>query len=172
MLLLSLSLGLSSNLSRTSILGILILDRGLLALSLLNRLLVLGSLDRSWLRALLVDTLDVALDTESLGVGELNVDVLALETGELAVQVVGVRALLDVELGVEGLHDGRAAVVVLVLVVRGVGGVGVGVVVVEEAEEGGEARGGRGLVEGAREECHCVFGLFVWEFERLLKDDC
>ncbi|KAL2260903.1 hypothetical protein VTK26DRAFT_4956 [Humicola hyalothermophila] len=54
-----------------------------------------------------VVALDAAPNDEGLGLGELNVDVLALEAGELAVQLVGGLGLADVEARGEGRRDGR-----------------------------------------------------------------
>jgi len=49
---------------------------------------------------------DATLDDESVGIGELDVDVLLFEAGELALEFVGVLVLADVEFGMEGADGG------------------------------------------------------------------
>ena len=65
-----------------------------------------------------VFALDTALDDESVGIGEFDVDVLLVETGEFALELVGFFVLADIELGLEGADGGiggeRAVVVVVV----------------------------------------------------------
>ena len=103
-------------------------------------------------------TLCAAADVEGLGVCELDIDVVLVDTGELAVEFVGVAQLLDVKLGVEALHDAAAGMVMVIVVATFAGGGAfvVGVEVVEEAEERVE---GGGVVgdEGFWEERHLAY---------------
>lgn len=50
---------------------------------------------------------DATLDDESVGVGELDVDVFLFDAGKLALEFVGVLVLADVEFGMEGADGGR-----------------------------------------------------------------
>jgi len=52
----------------------------------------------------LIRALGATLDGDGVVIAELDLDVLLLDTGEFAVQLIVVLDLLDVELGVEGLH--------------------------------------------------------------------
>lgn len=102
-----------------------------------------------------VSALSTATDDQSLRVCELDVDVFLIDTWKLALQLVCLANLLDVELGSEALHN-VAATVVMVLI--GCGGASiVGVKVVEETEEWVE--GGRVVGdEGSWEESHRACG--------------
>jgi len=51
-------------------------------------------------------TFDATLDDEGVRVGELDVDVLLFEAGELALEFVGVLMLADIEFGMEGADGG------------------------------------------------------------------
>lgn len=83
--------------------------------------------------------LRVALDDEGVRVGELDADVFLVDARQFAVQLVRVFYFFDVEAGLEGADAGGAASGAG----AGAGGLGaVDVVVVEEAEEGTEVRGG------------------------------
>lgn len=61
--------------------------------------------------------LGVTLHDQSVGVGELNVDVLLGDTRQLTIQVVGVLALANVEARLEGAGSGLAAGTVDIVVV-------------------------------------------------------
>ena len=102
-----------------------------------------------------VGALDVTADGQGLRLGEFDMNILTVEARELAVKLVGVLGLVQIELGSD--EAGMAAAVV---------GVGVRVVlltlelarvvieVAEQTEERGEA--GDGVVEATREESHFV----------------
>jgi len=160
LLLLLLSSVLGNSASFLGLLGFLILDRDLVRLAAFLLLLAafgdgtarLGPIlnEAGGRSARLVGALDLAMDHDGLWLGELNVDILALDARELAVQLVGVLRLADVELGVEmprceaalAVGGSRVGVAALAPVV---------VKVVEQTEERGEG-GGVGGVEVAREE--------------------
>lgn len=87
--------------------------------------------------------LGAAFDDQGVGVGEFNVDVLLIETGQFALELVGVFVLADIEFRLEGAD----------------GGVGepteaLGVVVVDQSEELGHF-----VIWEAWEERHCSNGL-------------
>lgn len=87
-----------------------------------------------------VGALGVAADGDGLDVGELDLDVLLVDAGQLAVQLIGVLDLLDVELGGEGFQDVAAGPRLGCVL----GALRVLLEVVEEAEErmeGGAVRG-------------------------------
>ena len=86
-----------------------------------------------------VFALGTALHDQSLRVGELDVDVLLSNSGQFAIQVIGVAALTNIEAGTEGAHGG--------LLAAGA----VDIIVVQKAEEGREIAGGR---EAGAEERH------------------
>lgn len=99
----------------------------------------------------LVAALDVAGDDDGLRVGELNVDILAIDAWQLAVQLVRVLRLADVELWVEGA--GADTPTLAAVGVRGtLDFAAIVVEVVEETEERGEAW--VSAIEGTREERH------------------
>ena len=79
-----------------------------------------------------------------MGVGELDADVFLVDAWQFAVEFVGVFNLLDVEARLEGADAGGASAAAVAA-----GGLrAVDVVVVEEAEERTEVRGGgEGLEE-------------------------
>jgi len=60
-----------------------------------------------------VASLGTAFDGQRVGVGEFDLDILLLDTGKLAVEVVSVLVFLDVELGGEGLQGGGNVTVAL-----------------------------------------------------------
>lgn len=140
------------------VLGLLILDG-----DLVRRVLVLAALGDGLasLAVVLEETrgrgsggagsLHLALDHNGLGVGELDAEVLAGNARELAVELVGIGRLADVELGGEGANGAaRVAGSVLVVVVAvTLDFARVVVKVIKEAEEGSEA--GVGTVEAAGE---------------------
>jgi len=74
-----------------------------------------------------VGALGSALDCDGLDVGEFDGDVLLIDSGKVAVKLVCMSEFLDVELGLEGLHDAAAVMVFVV-------GVLISVEVIEEAE--------------------------------------
>lgn len=93
--------------------------------------------------------LRAAADGEGVAIGPFDVDVLLLDSRQLAVQLVGVLHLLDVKLGREGAQAGvEAAEVVLPRRL---------IVVVNETEDRGE------FLE-AWEERHCACGCVEWCF--------
>ena len=93
--------------------------------------------------------LRAAADGEGVAIGPFDVDVLLLDSRQLAVQLVGVLHLPDVKLGREGAQAGvEAAEVVLPRRL---------IVVVNETEDRGE------FLE-AREERHCACGCVEWCF--------
>lgn len=83
--------------------------------------------------------LGAALYDQSVGIGELDVDVLLGDAGQLAIQVVGVLGLANVEARGEGAGGDLAAGTVVV-------------VVVQEAEERGEVA----RREVGAQQRHCV----------------
>lgn len=140
------------------LLGRLVLDGGLVARVLLVGLAALGdgaahlgaALDEAGgRRARGVVALGPARDHEGLRLGELDVDVVLLDAGELSVELVGVLGLLHVEARGEG---GSGAAGAMAGAGLGAGLLGVLVEVIQEAEERGE-RGLRSKV-GSREEGH------------------
>lgn len=79
--------------------------------------------------------LGATLHDQSVGVGELNVDVLLGNTRQLTIQMVGVLTLADIKARIEGAAGGLAAGTV-------------DIIVIQEAEERGEvARGEAGTEE-------------------------
>lgn len=139
-----------------------ILDRGLVRLVvvlLLLRGLVALLEEAGWRRAGRVGALDAAADDDGLRVRELEVDVLLLDARKLAVQLIVVLSLPQIELGSESLNV--PSVVAPVWLRRSV--VGVLVEVVNEAEEAGEVRLGLGVESGC-EHRHfdwCVLDVVV-----------
>ena len=100
----------------------------------------------------MVRALRLAADEQGLGFGELDVNVLLADTRELAMELVGIFSLADVEFGLPGRQGSSAATLSLSLT-------RVVVEVVKEAEERSE--GGVSVVERSREEgghCACLFG--------------
>jgi len=102
--------------------------------------LLLAFKSRSRWGARFTMTLSATLDTQGLGIGEFNLDILLLNAREFAVQLVGILDFLDIEARLEGAEGRETAEVGKVIaslaraLVRGV--------VVEETEERGEfARG-------------------------------
>jgi hypothetical protein len=98
--------------------------------------------------------LGAAADNDGLRIGELNFNILLVDTWQFAVELVAILHLLDIELRSEGLHDVAAAAVFVVVW----GALAVGVEVVKETEErveGGRVAGGD---EVGRQERHfaCV----------------
>lgn len=79
-------------------------------------------------------TLNSALDSQGLVVGELELDILLVDAWELAVKFVKIADLLDVELGAEGHHTGGSVVMTTVVL-------GVLVEVFEKSEERVEGGG-------------------------------
>lgn len=139
------------------LLGLLILDAGLVGVVVVLAALgdgaahLAGPLDEAGGRgARGVVAFGAARDDDGLGLGELDVDVVLLDSGELAVELVGVIRLLHIKAWGEGGCGAAGALAV---------GLGAGLLrellkVIQEAEEGGE-RGLRGEV-GSREERHFV----------------
>lgn len=104
-----------------------------------------------------VGSLGPSPDDHGLGLGELDADILLAHAGQLAVELVGVSRLADVELGSPGGDRGAAGALVRLALA------GVVVKVVEETEERGEGGvGGSAAVgkDGVVEESHCS-GLVV-----------
>lgn len=94
-----------------------------------------------------VGALDAAPNMEGVGVGELDGDVLLLQAGELAVKLIGILDLADIELGLEGrdvVAVGAAGGAVLTALA------GIVVEVLQKTEERSE--GGVRVVEVAGEE--------------------
>lgn len=115
-----------------------------------------------------VVTLNTAPDHNGLRVGELDLNVLPINAGELAVKLVCLLGLADIELGAEGA-GGLGVTTAASLRGAALNLASVGVKVVEEAEEVGEA-GVRtvGAVEATREERHFRCGYV----ERVVKWFC
>lgn len=99
--------------------------------------------EASWGSAGGVGALRSAANDHGLRVGELDVNVLLVDARELAVELVGVVGLADIELGLPAGDVGSATALALTRVV---------VKVVKEAEEGSE--GSVGVVEVSGEESH------------------
>ena len=101
----------------------------------------------------LVGALYAAAHGDGLRVGELDVEILLLNAGKLAMELIGGLGLAHVELGLEGGGDGAADVMTraralllllllllrLLLRLRGLSFATIAVKVVEQAEERGEA---------------------------------
>ena len=85
-----------------------------------------------WSTALIV-TLNSTLDSQSLVVGELELNILLVDAWDLAMKFVMIADLLEVELGDEGLPTGALVMRTVVLGVLGV--------VVEKSEERVEGGG-------------------------------
>ena len=83
-------------------------------------------------RARGVRAFGAAADGQGLSVCELDLDIFLLDTWEFAVEFIGVVNLLDIELGVECLHDAAP-------MVMEIAAAAVLIEVVEKAEERGEA---------------------------------
>ena len=135
-------LGLLGNLGVLGGLSGLVFDAGLVLLVLvggLELLLLLTGFDSGRALTLFADVLVLAGDGQGVVVGPFDVDVLLVDAGELAVQLVGFLGLLDVELRGEGADALELAVDVVE---------GLAVVLVEEAEDGSE------LLSEAWEERH------------------
>lgn len=104
-----------------------------------------------------VGSLGPSPDDHGLGLGELDADILLAHARQLAMELVGVSRLADVELGSPGGDRGAAGALVRLALA------GVVVKVVEETEERGEGGvGGSAAVgkDGVVEESHCS-GLVV-----------
>lgn len=98
-----------------------------------------------------VVALDSAADEHGLGLGELDANILLGHTRELAMELIGVGGLADVKLGLPGWESGTSPMGLTLSLAR------VAVKVIEEAEERREGGvGGLLVVEGSREEGHCV----------------
>lgn len=94
-------------------------------------------------RASSVDAFRLATNYHDLRVGEFDVNVVLVDSGQLAVELVSLGCLADIELGLPVREAGAAGAVVLA---------GVVVKVVKKTEERSE--GGSVVVELAREESH------------------
>jgi len=92
-----------------------------------------------------IGALSLAADEHSLGLGELDVDILLVDTRELAMEFIRFPGLADVELGLPARHTSATAAHSLTRVA---------VEVVKEAEEGSER--GVGVIQASREESHCA----------------
>lgn len=128
-----------------SLLGLLIRDGGLVGVGGVLLLAALGNgaahldaLDQTggWCAGC-VGALSASADDNGLRLRELDADVILLDAGELAVELVGVFCLLHVELGAEGAGN-------LALALAAALRVGLATVVIEVVEES-EERGERGL---------------------------
>jgi len=106
--------------------------------------------EASWWSTGRVVALGAALDGQGMGIRELDLNVLLLDSGEFAVEFVGILEFLHVELGSEGLHGGvnRVGIVTLAAVL---------VKVVEHTEEWLEGVRWVGSEEGSWEERHFAF---------------
>jgi len=101
-----------------------------------------GSLDISGGRSTRgVGALSATFDGQGLGVAELDLNVLLLDTGKFAVELVGVLEFLDIELGGEGLQEST-------VVVAAIGSCRVAAVVLEVIEQAEERSEGGGWVVG------------------------
>lgn len=97
-----------------------------------------------------VGALSLAADEHGLRLGELDVNIRLLHSGEFTVEFVGLSGLADIELGLPVAKAAAAsAISVLSSLAR------VAVEVIKETEERGEGSVG-GVVEVAGEESHCV----------------
>lgn len=103
-----------------------------------------GTLDGGGRGARGVGALNTTLDDEGVGISELNVHILLIDAGKLAVELVGVLDFADIELGLEGLDGGMTTAAGTVRVV-----------IVEQAEERGEVTAS----ELSRKERHGSCGL-------------
>jgi hypothetical protein len=135
---------------------LLVLDSGVVAFLRLLALLGDGTAHLSVLDeargrcAGSVGAFDATVDEHSLGVDELDVNVLLLHTCQFTVEFVGILDLSNVELGLEGhLAAPGITVAVVASLLR------VRVEVVEQAEERVETSVGSRAVEFSREESHC-----------------
>lgn len=131
-------------------LSTLILDGSLMSLVVvrtLDRTLSWGTLDEaSRGSAGGVAALGVALDGQGMSISKLDLDILLLDSGEFAVEFVGVFEFLDIKLGGEGLQGGAGVTVTLA---------GVLIEVVQHTEERLEGSVGRvSSKEGSWEERH------------------
>jgi len=95
-----------------------------------------------------VAALSTTLDGQGVGIGELNFDILLLDSGEFAVEFVRILDFLDVELWGEGLQ-GRVSTLLGSLVP---------IEVVEHTEEWLEGEGWVGGKESSWEERHLALG--------------
>ena len=124
--------------------GVFVFDGGVMirwsfGLAIGDRASGLGRFDETcWWSTRSVGALGAATNHQSLRIGELDFDVLLIDTWKLAVQLVCLPKLLDVELGSEILHV--AATLVMVVIAHGGASI-VGVKVVKETEE--RVEGGR-----------------------------
>lgn len=100
--------------------------------------------------ARLVVPLSATLDTQGLSIGEFDLDILLLHTGQFAVQLVGILDFLDIEARLERAEGREAAEVGKVIATAAQTRALVGSVVVEETEQRGEFAGGE-----AWEGKHC-----------------
>lgn len=130
-----------------SVVGVLVFLMFLTALS--DGALVLGTLNKGsrWC-ASSVGAFSLATDEHCLWLGEFDVNILLGHAGELAMELVGISGLADVELGLPLGKAGASGAVLSLALAR------VAIEVVKETEERG--KGSIGVVEVAREESHCV----------------
>lgn len=119
-----------------------------------------------------VVALNTAPDHNSLRVGELDLNILAVNAGELAVKLVCLLGFADIELGAEGA-GGLGVTTATSFRGAALNLASVGVEVVEEAEEVGET-GVRavGAVEATREERHFECGCVGRVVKRSCVYDC
>lgn len=95
-----------------------------------------------------VSALGLAADEHSLRLGELDVNIRLLHTGEFAMKLVGLSSFADIELGLPVAKATATSAISVGSLAR------VAVEVVKEAEERG--KGSVGVVEVAGEESHYV----------------
>ncbi|KAI6770593.1 hypothetical protein HG530_005222 [Fusarium avenaceum] len=145
-----------------SVVGVLVFLMFLTTLS--DSALVFSTLDKGsrW-GAGSVGALSLAADEHCLRLGELDVNILLAHAGELAMELVGISSLADIELWLPLAEAGASGTVLSLALAR------VAIEVVKETEERG--KGSIGVVKVAREESHCVCLVDDWVECDLLQDD-
>jgi hypothetical protein len=128
------------NSSLVSLVSLLAFGDGTLGWCILN--------EAGWWSTGGIAALGVAFDGQSVGVRELDVNILLLNAGKFAVEFIGILDFLDIELGSEGLQVTTDGAVTLATVL---------IEVIQHAEEGMEGGCGVGGDERSWEERHLAF---------------